>query len=110
MNKTEFAQQMKQFAEQEKEIESKRTTLMKAYIQQNAPYKIGDKLEIRIPATKSTPEQIKYGFVEKIRCNYLGDFQPELKACKKDGTEHKTAHLYISWWLSNAQVTVVSQK
>ena len=108
MTKDEFAAKLLQFHEKEEEIRKQRSAIRKQYIAENAPYNVGDKVKITTPASKWEPEEVNYGYIECVKCDDQGNFCPDLKACKKDGSEHKTAHLYVAWSL-HPQVSVIQQ-
>lgn len=80
--------------------------LRKKYIEENAPYKVGDKVRVDTPAHNKHEATTEYGYITKIKVTDDGMFTPDLHACKKDGSEHKSKIIYVDYYL-NPTLTIV---
>ncbi len=110
MVQEEFARKM---AEAQARIEKAKKDMRewrKQYIEENAPYKVGDKVKIVTPAEPRwhKEEETVFAFIKSIEVSDDGTFTPELNAVKKDGTEHKNKRVWISWY-RKPTVTLVEQ-
>lgn len=100
MTQQEFAAQVAELKAQSQKIHRQIVELRKQYIQENAPYKIGDKVKVEFAERCGQPKTVEYGFVKEINVEDDGKFIPDLYAMKKDGTAHKNKHLWVKFYKS----------
>lgn len=110
MVQEEFARKMAEAQARIEKAKKDMRELRKQYIEENAPYKVGDKVKIVTPAEPrwNKGEETVFAFIKSIEVSDDGMFTPELNAVKKDGTEHKNKRVWISWY-RKPTVTLVEQ-
>ena len=110
MVQEEFARRMAEAQARIDKAKKDMRELRKQYIEENAPYKVGDKVKIVTPEDLRwrNEEETVFGFIKSIEVSDDGTFTPELNAVKKDGTEHKNKRVWISWY-RKPTVTLVEQ-
>lgn len=108
MTKEEFKQKMADANERMRLAKRDILALRRKYIEENAPYKVGDKVRIDTPAHDKCRETTEYGYITNISVTDEGMFRPDLHACKKDGSERKNKNLWVIYSL-NPTFTVVKE-
>lgn len=111
MNKEEFAKKMAEAQSRLDRAKSDMRKLKKEYID-SLPFKVGDKVRVDTPADKFgllvEEPKTEYGYIYRLSVSDEGVFTPDLHACKKDGTEHKTKNLWVSYYM-NPTITKVEE-
>ena len=97
MNKQEFINRSNAIEARINELRKEQEALDAEYVNTNQPYQIGQKVKVSYPTSDGGKEFFAYGFVTGYELIYH-DVLPVLAKMKVDGTEHKTAHLSLSWW------------